>query len=319
MRVLVTGIRGFAGRHLVEFLSSKKGVKLHGLGRTSLKNHPHPNIFKQVTFHPCDILEPKALEKVLRKVRPEGIFHLAAQSHVFTSWQNPEDTLNTNILGQLNLFEAVRRSRLRSKIHIAGSSEAYGLVLPHEIPVKETAPFRPLSPYGVSKAAQDLLAYQYGQNFKLPIVRTRAFGQAGPGQNELPMISNFAKQISLIEAGRQKPVICVGNLEAVRDFTDVRDVVRAYWLALERGEPGEAYNICSGVGHQVSQILDIYLKLCRVKVKIRKELSRMRPSDVMINVGDATKFREQTSWKPEIPFTTMLLDVLNYWRENIGQ
>lgn len=318
MRVLVTGIRGFAGSHLVEYLSSKKGIELHGLGRSSLKKHPQPNIFKRVTFHACDILKPKALEKVLRKVRPERIFHLAAQSHVLTSWQDPEDTLNTNIMGQLNLFEAVRRCRVRSKIHVASSSEVYGSVLPRDVPVKETAPFRPLSPYGVSKAAQDLLAYQYGQSFQLSIVRTRAFGQAGPGQNELPVISNFAKQISLIEAGKQEPVIAVGNLDAVRDFTDVRDVVRAYWLALEKGEPGEAYNVCSGEGHQVSQVLDIYLKFSRVKVKIQKEQSRMRPSDVTINIGDSTKFREQTGWKPEVPFTTTLMDILSYWRENIG-
>lgn len=318
MRVLVTGIRGFVGTHLTEFLLSKKGVEIHGIARASSRKFASEKITKRVFIHPCDLCDASGVRRILKKVRPDRIFHLAAQSFVPRSWEAPSETLINNLIGQLNLLEALRKLGLNPRVQIAGSSEAYGRVGPNEIPIKETNPFRPLSPYGVSKAAQDLLAYQYYQSFRLNLVRTCAFSHTGPGQKDVFVASNFAKQIALIEAGKQSPVIQVGNLETVRDFTDVRDTVRAYWLALEKGEPGEVYNIASGVGRSIQEILEIYLEQCKIKVKVKRDALRIRPNDVPIRVGDGEKFFKRTGWVPEIPFKKTLLDLLNDWRRNIG-
>jgi GDP-4-dehydro-6-deoxy-D-mannose reductase len=184
-----------------------------------------------------------------RRLGPDAIFHLAAQSFVPSSWSAPSDTVLSNLSGQINLFEAVRALGLDPVIQIACSSEQYGLVLPDEVPIKETNPLRPLSPYAVSKVGQDFLGYQYFQSYGLKVVRTRGFNHTGPRRGDVFVTSNFARQIARIELGLAPPVIRVGNLDAVRDFTDVRDMVRAYWLAVTRARPGEAYNIATGNGH----------------------------------------------------------------------
>jgi GDP-4-dehydro-6-deoxy-D-mannose reductase len=265
----------------------------------------------------CDVRDASAVRRVLREVRPDRIFHLAAQSYVPTSWLTPGETLTGNVMGQLNVFEAMRELDLPARIHIAGSSEEYGLVLPDEVPIREENPLRPLSPYGVSKVAQDLLAYQYWQSYRLHVVRTRGFNHTGPRRGEVFVTSNFARQIAEIEKGRRPPVVMVGNLDAVRDFTDVRDMVRAYWLALEHGAPGEVYNICTGRGYTTRQVLDTLLDLAHVKVEVREDPARMRPSDVMLLVGDASKFQAATGWTPTIPFDVTLKDVLKYWRQRV--
>jgi GDP-4-dehydro-6-deoxy-D-mannose reductase len=202
-------------------------------------------------------------------------------------------------------------------IHIAGSSEEYGLVFPEELPIKETNALRPLSPYGVSKVAQDLLAYQYFKSYGLKAVRTRAFNHTGPRRPEVFVTSNFAKQIVEIEKGKRKPVIYVGNLNAVRDFSDVRDVVRAYSLALDKGVPGEVYNIASGKGLKIQELLDKLVALSNVDLKIEQDTQRLRPADVELLIGSPEKFQKATGWKPEIPFEKTLKDMLNYWRERI--
>lgn len=317
MRILITGITGFVGSHLAEYLLSKKGIAVHGIERWRSKEDNVQQIKDKIKLHYCDIRDASSVHEVIRKVKPDRIFHLAAQSFVPSSWSAPAETLTTNIIGELNIFEAVRELRLNPRIQIAGSSEEYGVVLEKELPIKETNPLRPLSPYGVSKVGQDLLGYQYYRSYGLHIVRTRAFNHTGPRRGEVFVTSNFAKQIALIEKGKQEPVIWIGNLTPRRDFTDVRDVVRAYWLALEKGKKGEVYNICSGKDYSVQQVLTMLLGLTRVKPKIKQDPKRMRPSDVMRLLGDNTKFRRLTGWKPEIPFRKTLEDLLNYWRERV--
>ena len=272
---------------------------------------------ERVRFVECDLREANAVRRVLRDVRPDRIFHLAAQSYVPTSWLAPGETLAGNVLGQLNLFEAMRELELPARVHIAGSSEEYGLVLPDEVPIREENSLRPLSPYGVSKVAQDMLAYQYWQSYRLHAVRTRGFNHTGPRRGEVFVTSNFARQVAEIEKGRREPVVSVGNLESVRDFTDVRDMVRAYWLALEQGVPGEVYNICSGRGYTARQVLDILLDLAHVKVRVEEDPARMRPSDVTLLLGDCTKFRSVTGWQPTIPFEVTLKDLLEHWRSRV--
>lgn len=193
------------------------------------------------------------------------------------------------------------------------------MVYPDEVPIKETNPLRPLSPYAVSKVGQDLLAYQYHQSYGIRAIRTRGFNHTGPRRGDVFVTSNFARQLAAIEAGRQEPVIRVGNLEAVRDFTDVRDMVRAYWLAVEQATPGEAYNICRGEGITIRDLLDRLIELSGADVTVEVDPTRLRPSDVEILIGDSTKFRQETGWEPRIPFDQTLSDLLDYWRERLGR
>ena len=315
MRVLITGITGFVGSHLADFLLEKGGIEVYGIERWRSRTENIEHIKDRINLMGCDIRDASSVKKLIEKIKPERIFHLAAQSFVPTSWHAPQETLTTNIIGELNIFEAVRELGVNPLTQIAGSSEEYGLVKKDELPVKETNPLRPLSPYAVSKVGQDLLGYQYYKSYGLNIICTRGFNHSGPRRGEVFVCSDFSKQIALIEKGKQKPVISVGNLEAIRDFTDVRDMVRAYWLATEKGKPGEVYNISSGKGYKIKEVLDILLRLSKERIEIKQDPSRMRPSDVPVLIGDCKKFREATGWKPEIPFEKTLEDLLNYWRE----
>ncbi|MBI5574313.1 MAG: GDP-mannose 4,6-dehydratase [Elusimicrobia bacterium] len=316
MKVLITGITGFAGSHLSEFLLSKK-YEVHGIERWRSKTENIDSFKDKIVLHECDIKDYHSVKKVIESVLPEKIFHLAAQSFVPTSWNAPSETITTNIIGELNIFEAVKELKINPWIQIACSSEEYGMVYENEVPIKETNPLRPLSPYGVSKVAQDLLGYQYHQSHNLNIVRTRTFNHEGPRRGEVFVTSNFAKQIADIEKKKKPPVLYVGNLDARRDYTDVRDIVRAYWLATEKCVAGEVYNICSGRDWKIKDMLNYLLSLSKIKVEVKQDPARMRPSDVQILLGDCTKFTKQTGWKPEIPFEKTLEDLLNYWRERI--
>ncbi|HAX61348.1 MAG TPA: GDP-mannose 4,6-dehydratase [Elusimicrobia bacterium] len=316
MKVLITGITGFAGSHLAEFLLSKK-YEVHGIERWRSKTENIDGFKDKIVLHECDIKDYHSVKKVIESVMPEKIFHLAAQSFVPTSWNAPSETITTNVIGELNIFEAVKELKINPWIQIACSSEEYGMVYENEVPIKETNPLRPLSPYGVSKVAQDLLGYQYYQSHKLNIVRTRTFNHEGPRRGDVFVTSNFAKQVAEIEKNKKPPVLHVGNLDARRDYTDVRDIVRAYWLATEKCVAGEVYNICSGRDWKIKDMLNYLLSLSKIKVEVKQEPGRMRPSDVQILLGDGTKFMKQTGWKPEIPFEKTLEDLLNYWRERI--
>jgi len=280
--------------------------------RSPLENVVH--FMDRITLVECDLRDASSTRDTLERMRPDWIFHLAAQSFVPTSWSAPTESLTTNVLGQLNLFEAVRRIGLQCRIQIACSSEEYGMVYADELPIKETNPLRPLSPYAVSKVAQDLLAYQYWMSWKVDSVRTRGFNHEGPRRGPVFVASDFAKQIADIEKGLKPAVLHVGNLEARRDFTDVRDMVRAYWMALEKCEPGEVYNLCSGRAYSIQQVLDLLLGMTKVKIEVRQDRMRLRPSDVPVLLGDCSKFTQATGWEPVIPFEQTLRDMLDFWR-----
>lgn len=316
MRVLITGITGFAGSHLAE-LSLRKGAEVWGIKRWRSRTENIAHLEKKINLVEGDIRDATSTRSIIAESSPDYIFHLAAQSFVPTSWKAPMDTLDTNIIGQLNIFEAVRQLGLNCPIQIACSSEEYGMVYPDEVPIKETNPLRPLSPYAVSKVTQDLMGYQYWQSYGTKVLRTRAFNHTGPRRGHVFVTSNFAKQIVEIELGIKEPVIEVGNLEAKRDFTDVRDTVRAYWLAVEKGRPGEAYNIASGKTISIKDMLAILLSHTDKQIEVRQDPARMRPSDVEILWGDASKLEQDTGWRPEIPLETTLTDLLNYWREQL--
>ena len=315
MRALITGITGFAGSHLADYLLTLGNVEVSGVTRWRSRTENIIHLKGKVNLVECDLRDPFSIREVLRRVKPDRIYHLAAQSYVPMSWVAPAETLSTNLIGEVNIFEALRQeAMLDTRIQLACSSEEYGLVLPGETPIKETNPLRPLSPYGVSKLAQDYLGYQYNQSYKMFIVRTRAFNHTGPRRGEVFVTSNFARQIAEIEKYKKEPVIYTGNLDAVRDFTDVRDTVRGYYLSLEKGVPGEVYNICTGKGYKVREMLDILLSFSKVKITTKQDPQRMRPSDVELLVGDRSKFEQQTGWKPTIPFEKTMEDLLNYWR-----
>ena len=320
MRVLITGITGMAGSHLADYCLERGDTEVFGTVRWRSPRENIAHITDRITLVECDLHDQAGVRRTIETVQPEMIFHLAAQSFVPASWSSPAETMLTNAVGQVHLLEAVRDLGMTDvPFQIAGSSEEYGLVFPEETPIRETNPLRPLSPYAVSKTTQDLLGYQYHQSFGIRTVRTRAFNHEGPRRGEVFVTSNFAKQIALIESGQRPPFIEVGNLSARRDWHDVRDTVRAYWLAAERGEPGEVYNIGSGEAHEVKAMLDMLLELTDAQIEVRQVPERMRPSDVELLLCDPAKFREQTGWEPRIPLSQTLSDTLDYWRERISR
>ncbi len=313
MKVLITGISGFVGSHMAEYCQ-EKGCEVHGTirYRSDKENIIH---LENLHLHECDLTDAHAVRRTIEEVKPERIFHLAAQSYVLASWKEPMHTLDNNIRSELNILEAIRGIKdYDPLIQIAGSSEEYGNA--ENMPIAEDTPLLPVSPYGVSKVAQDLLARQYFKSYGIKCVVTRGFNHTGRRRGEVFVCSNFAKQIVEIERGK-KPIIFHGNLDAERDFTDVRDMVNAYWLALEKGEPGEVYNICSGKAIKIKSILQKLVQLSNVNITLKQDPKRMRPSDLEVLLGDCTKFKEKTGWEKQYSITDTLKEILDYWREKI--
>jgi GDP-4-dehydro-6-deoxy-D-mannose reductase len=318
MRILITGITGFAGSHLAEYiLANHADAEVFGTVRWRSRMENIAQIQDKVRLIEADLKDMVSLRAALAESKPDRIFHLAAQSFVPTSWKCPAETFAINAIGEINLFEAVLALDLKPRIQVACSSEEYGQVFSNEIPMKETNPLRPLSPYAVSKVAQDFLAFQYYKSYGLRTVRTRGFNHTGPRRGDVFVTSSFAKQIAEIEKKKRPPVINVGNLEAKRDFTDVRDMVRAYWLALERGVEGEVYNIGRGQAFSMKEVLDLLMSLSRAKMEVKVDPARLRPSDVPVLLSDSSKFVSLTGWRPMIPFKQTIVDLLNYWRERV--
>jgi GDP-4-dehydro-6-deoxy-D-mannose reductase len=315
MRVLITGMNGFAGSHLADFLLTQPGNEIFGAGIGSTTHLAH--LAGRVTFIPGDLTDPRFVETLIAQTQPARVYHLAGQAFAPVSWQDPWNTLQTNIRAQVNVLEAVTRQGLTPRVLVVGSLDEYGRVEPHDLPITEATPLRPDSPYGVSKIAQDFLGLQYFQSHRLHIVRVRPSNHIGPRQNEQFVTSNFAKQIAEIEAGARAPILRVGNLDAQRDFTDVRDMVRAYHLALEHGIAGEVYNIGSARPATIRALVEMLLQHSHIKIHVEQDPARLRPSDTPVLYCCADKLRAQTGWTPTIPLEQSVRDILDYWREQV--
>lgn len=316
MKILITGGAGFIGSHLADFLVGRgeRDVYIEHWKNESLENVKH--LEGRVKFVELDIRDTENVREAIAKIRPDLIFHLAAQSFVTESWKRPKETLETNIIGTFNIFDAVVKERLNPVIISVCSSAEYGMTDRSEIPINEKKEFRPISPYAVSKIAQDMLSLQYHQSHGLKIIRVRFFNITGP-RKKYDACSDFARGVAEVESGLSKE-LKVGNLEAIRDFTDVKDAVNALWVLSKKGKPGEVYNVCSGRGIKVGDVVEILAGISKKKVKIKVDKGRLRIIDDPLYVGDNTKIRS-LGWKPEVPIEKTMASLLDYWRGKLNE
>jgi GDP-mannose 4,6-dehydratase len=320
VKILITGITGFVGSHLAEYLLSLSEChEIFGLCRWRSPRNNIEKICHQVKLVESDLCDLGGLIRHFKTIRPDVIFHLAAQSYVLTSFNSPMHTLWNNVIGTTNLLEAVRITEIEPVIHVCSSSEVYGQVTEADVPIGETCPFRPASPYAVSKVGEDMVALQYWLSYKMKTIRTRMFTHTGPRRGDVFVMSAFAKQIAAAELGLQEAVVKVGNLESVRTFCDVRDAVRAYWLLVNKCRPGEVYNIGGKQTFTVGEALNILLAYAKRACDIQVDPTLLRPSDVTLQIPSTEKFRSETGWEPEIPFEQTLRDILDYWREELAR
>jgi len=318
MKVLITGITGNVGSHLADYiLENESSVELYGIvrWRSPLDNIQH--IKDKINLVLADLNDLNSMIKAMESIKPDIVFHLAAQSFVQFSFTAPAETLNTNIIGTSNLLESIRITKINPKIHICSSSEVYGQVEKNEIPITETNPFRPASPYAVSKVAEDMLGYQYYLSYDLHIVRTRMFTHTGPRRGDVFAESWFAKQIALVEQNLISNPIKVGNLDSIRTIMDVRDAVRAYWIMMKKSAPGEVYNIGGDTTVSIQDILNKLIEYSNTAIKYQTDPSLLRPSDVTLQIPSTDKFKKLTGWEPEISYEDTLLDLLNYHRSKL--
>ncbi|MDA0999630.1 MAG: GDP-mannose 4,6-dehydratase [bacterium] len=314
MKAFVTGIAGFAGSHLSDLLL-EQGHEVSGifLPDTSTQNLAH--IRGRIDLHAADLLQPEAVFPILRDFSPDWIFHLAGKSSVAESWKDPAGAFSVNTLGGIHLLEAIRKLPRRPRLMAVTSAEIYGNP-PGGSPITEETPFAPENPYAASKLAFDLVCGQYAGEFELDLIRLRPMNHIGPRQAPGFAIPAFARQIAEIEAGKREPVIRVGNLESWRDFTDARDVVRAYLLTAERGKSGNGYLVCSGVSRKIGDILAHLLSLSSIPIRIEEDSALLRPADARRAEGSFEKLARETGWGPQIPLEQTLADVLGSWRKS---
>lgn len=315
MKILITGITGFVGSHLAEYiLNLKEDHEVFGLCRWRSPRENLEHIFSKIKLLDGDLTDLSGLIRTMKAVKPDVVFHLAAQSYVLTSFNAPIHTLWTNVVGTANLLESVRITEIDPIIHICSSSEVYGQVTEKDVPIKEDCPLRPASPYAVSKVGEDMVALQYWLSYKIRTIRTRMFTHTGPKRGDVFAMSFFAKQVASAELGLSEPLIRVGNLKSVRTFCDVRDAVRAYWIMVNKCKPGEVYNIGGNKTMTIGEALDMLVSFSKTKLEIRVDPALIRPSDVTLQIPCSDKFTNETGWKPEIPFEKTLQDILEYWR-----
>lgn len=312
-KCLITGCDGFIGRFLTDLLL-KEGIAVYGAVQKITAQSD--SLKDRITILEYDIREKERAVAVMTEVKPDYVVHLAAWTDIPSSWRDPERAIMTNALGTLFLLEGIRQAGISPTVEIACSSAQYGLCRADEIPIKEDQEFRPTSPYAVSKIGADMVAYLYWNAFGMKVIRVRPFHITGPGK-ETDFCSDFARGIVAVERGK-KNSLKVGNLEAVRDIVDVRDCARAMWLLALKGTPGEVYNICSGRGQKIADILSRLISLSPKEIKVVQDPARMRPADDPVLIGDSSKLRS-LGWEPRLPLEETLANILNYWREDIDR
>ncbi len=314
-KILITGINGSGGSYLADYiLKNHKNVKVHGISRWHSTNPDNIyNFNKKVNLHECDMNDFSSLFNVLKKVKPDCIFHLAAYANVKASFINPSTVLQNNIISTSNLLESLRLLNINPIFQLCSTSEVYGQVKKNEIPIKETNPIRPASPYAVSKVTQDLLGYTYFKSYNLNIIRTRMFTYINPRRSDL-FATSFARQIARIEAGLQD-TLYHGNLKSIRTLLDVRDAMRAYWLATKFCNYGEVYNIGGSYTISVGEFLDLLISQARVKIKSKVDKNLLRPSDVTLQIPDSSKFIRKTKWKQMYSVDESIKFLLGIWRK----
>ncbi|MGV8141867.1 MAG: GDP-mannose 4,6-dehydratase [Candidatus Woesearchaeota archaeon] len=326
-KVLITGITGFAGSHLADLLLEKGNFEIYGLKQwnlTRMRNVRH--IIDKIHWVDCDVTDPIAVRNILREIKPDKIYHLAAESAVAPSWEHPSHYMDVNYKGTVNFLDAMKELKINPRFLIPGSGEEYGEIMEEELPITEKTILRPVNPYSVTKIAQDLIGYVYFRSYGLNVIRTRAFNHEGPRRDNFFGISSFAYQIAKIEQGKQEPVIRVGNIDDKRNFTHIRDLVEAYYEAMEKCPPGELFIIGSDESDHVytfREVLNLLIEMSDIpekeNIKIVTEPKFVRPTNVPRLIGNTEKFRKFTGWKPKIPFEQILEDTLNYWREFVRE
>lgn len=313
MKVLVIGGAGFVGDYLINHLADDCGWSV------AVTKLEHENIENEhiISVHNLDILDKESILKLLQDIKPDYIFHLAAQSSVSLSWKNPSLTVDVNIKGSVNLLEAVRELNYKPRIMLIGSGEEYGHILPSETPIKENTITRPGNIYAATKACQNMLGKVYADAYQMDIVMVRAFNHIGPKQAPLFVFADFCKQVAEVEMNLREPIMMVGNLSAKRDFTDVRDVVRAYSLLIQNGVPGETYNVGSGTAIAIEEILQRILSYSNADIEVKIDGNKLRPVDVPIIEADIQKLQDCTGWERTIDLDKTIMDNLEYWRDTI--
>ncbi|MHA1876748.1 MAG: GDP-mannose 4,6-dehydratase [Promethearchaeota archaeon] len=316
---LITGIGGFVASHLADFLIDM-GEEVIGTYRWNEDLSRIYHLKNKIKLYPMDLNDLSSCQKCISKSKPNFIFHLAAQSYVSESFNYPSETIRTNTLGTLNLLESIRMERgedFNPVVHICSSSEVYGLVTENLIPITEDCRLNPSNPYAVGKVGADMLALMYWTNYGIKTIRTRMFTHTGPRRTMMSAECNFARQIALIEKGEQEPTIYHGNLESIRTWADVRDAVKAYYLLVRKGEPGEVYNIGGNTTKSIGEMLDYLISLSNVKITKKLDKGLLRPYDVTLQIPDCSKFKREVGWNPEYTFEQTMKDLLNWWRENV--
>lgn len=311
MRALITGVSGFVGRHLWRHLQAQ-GDDVYGLSR-SMDGLDASRVLQ------IDLFDRAAVERAVRETRPEAVYHLAAQSSPAESLADPWSTICNNLACQFNLLEGLLATGLKPRVLVVGSSDEYGRVSAEDVPTDENVPLKPTTPYAVSKVAQDVMGYQYFAQHSLPVVRVRPFNHTGPGHDARFVIPGFARQLAEIEIGLRAPLLRVGDLNVSRDFTDVRDMVRAYRLALTLGAPGDVYNLGSGRSTRIADMVEELISMCRVRTETRVDPALLRPADIPRQEANIHKFTELTGWQPRVPWHTTLRDTFEYWRGKVRE